>query len=69
MVSGCKSFRMSVCPQRTQTGNISVKFGVGNFYENLSRNSKCDYNPAQMSGAEHAEFVRFIVVVGDIKPL
>jgi hypothetical protein len=46
-----------------------VKFGVGNFYENLSRNSKCDYNQAQMSGAVHAEFVPFIVVAGDIKPL
>jgi hypothetical protein len=69
MVSGCKSFRMSVCPQRAQTGNISVKFGVGNFHENLSRNSKCDYNRAQMSGAVHAEFVSFNVVAGDIKPL
>jgi len=60
---------MSVCPQRALTVNISVKFGVGNFYENLSRNLKCDYNLAQMSGAVHAEFVRFIVVAGDIKPL
>ena len=60
---------MSVCLERAQTGNISLEFGVGNFYENLSRNSKCDSNRAQMSVAVHAEFVRFIVVAGDIKPL
>jgi len=69
MVSGCKSVRVSVCPQRAQTATISVKFVVGNFYENLSRNAKCAYNRAKISGAVHAEFVWFIVVAGNIKPL
>jgi hypothetical protein len=68
-VSGCMSVRLSVCPQGAYTGNMSVKFGVGNFYKNLSKNIKCDYNRAKISGAIHIEFVRFIIVAGNIKPL
>jgi hypothetical protein len=38
------SFVISVCPpsyiSEASTGRISVKFNIGDFYENLSRNSK-----------------------------
>ena len=30
----------SACNTATSTGRVSVKFDIGNFYENLSRNSK-----------------------------
>jgi len=50
----------------SSTEQRSVKFGIVDFYELLSRNSKFGYNWAKMLGTLHEDLICSIVT-GDIK--
>jgi hypothetical protein len=51
---------LSACISAAVTGRISVKFGIGDFYENLSRKSKFSYNRTDISSTLHEDLSTFI---------
>jgi hypothetical protein len=57
-LSICLSARISEAP----TGQIFVKFDIGSFYGNLSRNSKFGENLTKISGTLHEDLRTFILL-------
>jgi hypothetical protein len=51
----CLSARIHSAP----TGWTSVKFGIGNFYENLSGKSKLGYNRGKLWGTLHEDLSKY----------
>jgi hypothetical protein len=59
LTSPCTSVRPSAYMRAPPTGRISVKFGIGNFHKNLSRESAFGENRARTSGTLHSELDTF----------
>jgi hypothetical protein len=60
------SARLSACISAAPTGRIFGKFGVGDLYENLSRNSMCSYNLTNISGTLHKDLTVLHIVGSNI---